>query len=459
MEFSGGSRLGDGEMMMNKLVMHRFRGIQQGVLENFGQINLLVGPNNSGKTAVLEMLYLLGVSGRVGSLLAENLSSSDIPEESGILEAYVPLPSDFLGYKPLPRLWRRHGKPNSWEAAPGNLTDQGSLIYHLTELPKKHPLRSFRLIPPASERVEEYGGFSREDVGTTALFALQFGDGFPLELLPTSIQNEVVSDTVPTRLAYLWYPPFVYQRVEANNHAPQPPDDYRSLAIWSLSGDLPAPDHILFFDFHTAHDHLQTTFFQFAYQLPDWPEKIASAMASIFPEMENCRVEFVPADAPQAGMAGYIRLPGQRPLPIDAFGDGARHAFKVLAALTALVVVADEARPAIFLWEDPELFLHPTSLQNLLEQTLKLVVDKPVQLFFSTQSIEVVAHLTRLVSKPDLPSLEQLRAFRLGMQDGRLVSSRFLHRNLLSWLEDGMDPRFWGVAATPLEYRLGDLNE
>ncbi len=438
--------------MINRLAAHRFRGIRQGVLENFGRINLLVGPNNSGKTAVLEMLYLLGVSGHGVGLLAENLSSS------GSLEAYVPLPYDFLGYKPLSRLWRRHGKSSSWEAAPGDLTDQGSLTYHLTKLPKEHPLRSFRLIPPPSEKVEDYGGFSREDVVTTALFALPFADKFPSELLPNNSQNELAPDPASTRLAYLWYPPFVNQGVAANNQASQPPDDYGSLAVWSLSGDLPAPEHILFFDFHTAHDHLQTTFFQFAYQLPDWPEQIASAMAGIFPEMANCRVEFVPADTPQAGMVGYIRLPGQRPLPIDAFGDGARHAFKALAALTALVAVADEDHPALFLWEDPELFLHPTSLQNLLEQVLRLVAGKPVQLFFSTQSIEVVAHLTRLVSKPDTLSPEQLRAFRLGMQDGRLVSSRFLHRNLLSWLEDGMDPRFWGIVATPLEYRLGGSN-
>jgi len=439
--------------MIDKLVIHRFRGIRQGGLENFGRLNLLVGPNNSGKTAVLEMLYLLGVSGRGGSLLAENLSSADVPE------AYVPLPSDFLGYKPLPRLWRRHGKPAAWEASPGKLTEQGSLIYNLPELPKEHPLRSFRLILPPSERVEDYGGFNQEDVETNALFVLPFAEGFPPELLPAGMQNEVVAATVSTRLAYLWYPPFVNQGVAASNHTSQPPDDYGSLAVWSLSGALPAPDHILFFDFHAAHDHLQPPFFQFAYQLPDWPDRIAAAMAGIFPEMDNCRVEFVPADAPQTGMVGHIRLPGQRPLPIDAFGDGARHAFKVLAALTALVAVADEDHPALFLWEDPELFLHPISLQTLMEQTLKLVVGKPVQLFFSTQSIEVVAYVTRLVSEPELLLSEQLRAFRLGMQDGRLVSSRFLHRNLRSWLEDGMDPRFWGVAATSLEYRLGDSNE
>ncbi|MFP4435647.1 MAG: AAA family ATPase [Chloroflexaceae bacterium] len=448
--------------MIDKLVIHRFRGIRQGVLENFGRLNLLVGPNNSGKTAVLEMLYLLGVSGRGGSLLAENLSSADVPE------AYVPLPSDFLGYKPLPRLWRRHGKPAAWEASPGKLTEQSSLIYNLPELPKEHPLRSFRLILPPSERVEDYGGFNQEDVETNALFVLPFAEGFPEgfppELLPAGMQNEVVTDTAATRLAYLWYPPFVNQSgnqgVAANNHTSQPPDDYSSLAVWSLRGALPAPDHVLLFDFHAAHDHLQLPFFQFAYQLPDWPDRIAAAMAGIFPEMDNCRVEFVPADALQTGMVGHIRLPGQRPLPIDAFGDGARHAFKVLAALTALVAVADEEHPALFLWEEPEAFQNPVTLERLLAEVVDIMHGNPIQVFIASHSLEVIAHVTTLLQRGRLAAEDTL-LFQLNLSDGALLSAWFDVENLTAWLESGMDPRIWNLDdfELPVQFHLREEAE
>ena len=421
--------------MVDKLTIHRFRGIRQGILKNFGRLNLLVGQNNSGKTAVLEMLYLLGVSGRSGGLLAENLSSTDVPE------AYVPLPSDFLGYKPLPRLWRRHGKPAAWEASPGKLTEQGSLIYNLTELPKEHPLRSFRLILPPSERVEDYGGFNQEDVETNALFVLPFAEGFPPELLPTSMQNEVVAATAATRLAYLWYPPFVNV---ANNHASQPPDNYSSLAVWSVHGNLPDPDHILFFDFHAAHDHLQPPFFQFAYQLPDWPDRIAAAMAGIFPEMDNCRVEFVPADPPTTGMVGHIRLPGQQPLPIDAFGDGARHAFKVLAALTALVAVTDAEHPALFLWEEPEAFQNPVTLERLLAEVVDILHGKPIQVFITSHSLEIIAHVTTLLQHGRL-TVEDTLLFQLNLSNGALLSAWFDVDNLTTWLESGMDPRIWNL--------------
>ena len=42
---------------IDTLTIHRFRGIRDLTLENLGQMNLLVGINNSGKTTVLEAIY------------------------------------------------------------------------------------------------------------------------------------------------------------------------------------------------------------------------------------------------------------------------------------------------------------------------------------------------------------------------------------------------------------------
>lgn len=43
---------------INEFTIHRFRGVQDVKLEELGQINLLVGVNNSGKTSVLEALSI-----------------------------------------------------------------------------------------------------------------------------------------------------------------------------------------------------------------------------------------------------------------------------------------------------------------------------------------------------------------------------------------------------------------
>ena len=77
-----------GDKMIEKLVTHHFRGIKEGVLENFGKVNLLIGLNNSGKTSILETLYLVGLSGRPCEL---NAFIGSFPDTT--LDTF-----DFLGY-------------------------------------------------------------------------------------------------------------------------------------------------------------------------------------------------------------------------------------------------------------------------------------------------------------------------------------------------------------------------
>ncbi|HXM44624.1 MAG TPA: AAA family ATPase [Bryobacteraceae bacterium] len=43
---------------LDRLTIERFRGLQDLTLDNLGRVNLLVGPNNSGKTSVLEAISL-----------------------------------------------------------------------------------------------------------------------------------------------------------------------------------------------------------------------------------------------------------------------------------------------------------------------------------------------------------------------------------------------------------------
>src|SRR5690349_24454482 len=48
--------------MLNNLKIEHFRGINACELTNLSHINLLIGPNNSGKSSVLEALYLASLS-------------------------------------------------------------------------------------------------------------------------------------------------------------------------------------------------------------------------------------------------------------------------------------------------------------------------------------------------------------------------------------------------------------
>lgn len=434
--------------MIERLVIHRFRGIREGVLDDLGKFNLLIGPNNSGKTAILEMLYLGGTSGRPCELILESV-------QNGVFQATVSLPRDFLKDEPLSRLRRRHGHAGGWDASPATLTSEHGLAVSLHKLPDKHPLHDFRLGAPLSETGQkDTTAFDEADLEAVALFSLNQQKGVPSEMVPASFaEHQVRSET--SRWHYLWQPAWVYKWEQ------QAPLDH--LAVWAEEGAQPAPEHVLFFDFHTANTHFTERFAQWAKNsLVDWREQIAATLGRVFPELSGATIEI--DDAPnghalRAGECGYVRFPGRTRLSVDHFGDGTRHAFKVLASLIALTEVVDEERPGLFLWEDPELFMHPTTLGRLLDEVMRLIEDKPIQVVFSSQSLEVAGLLTHHLREKYTKLQEGLRAFRLELDEGRLHAATFRFQNLYTWLEQGMDPRYWDIVDSPISYRYRDAEK
>jgi len=397
----------------------------------------LVGPNNSGKTALMEMLYLTAVSGRPCSLESTSINKS--------LSARVPVERDFLGLQPLPRLWRRHGEPEKWKNPSGSVSDAKALYYRLS-LGEDHFLNDFRLIPPPSGEIE-FGGFSREDLSTLSLFKLERSKEIPFELVEPYLGSDL--EIEEHLISYLWYPPFVWRQ--------------KGLAVWALKGKEPDPGRILFFDFLTVHEHFQQEFFDFAFHnVADWEEKISESMAKIFPEMDGAQVTLKVHGKIKGMVTGYVKFPGQLPIPIDAFGDGVRHAFKVLAVLLALTELTGDNHTALFLWEDPETFMHPGALHRLLKEVMRLLKGKPVQVFIATQSMEAIASVAEILKKQsgNLIKPEDFRLYRLYLENGILKSSTFYERNLQAWLTSSKDPRFWESPDLPFIYlHLGEDEE
>lgn len=425
--------------MIERLVIHRFRGIREGMLDDLGKVNLLIGPNNSGKTAILEMLYLAGVSGRPSSLILESV-------QAGVYEATAPLRYDFLGLEPMPRLRQRHGLKARREDAPVTLTADRGLAITLSALPITHPLHDFRLAAPLPELgVKDKTAFDKKDIGVVAFFSIDEQQGIPPEMIPPWFETQNVHPET-SHWYYLWQPEWIYK------WKPKQPLDY--LAVWAAEGMPPHPLHVLLFDFHTSNAHFIERFAQWGKNKPwDWSERIRESLGRVFPHLKGAKIEIDDAPDGQKGESGYVRFPGQTRLAVDHFGDGTRHAFKVLASLIALVESVDEEHPGLFLWEDPELFMHPVTLGRLLQEVVELVQDKPIQVFISTQSSEVVAALTNMLRNEQI-SRDAVMTFRLALSDGKLFASWFDHRNLIAWLEDGKDPRTWVQGETLLQYRL-----
>ena len=424
--------------MIKRLVIHRFRGIHQGVLDDLGKINLLIGPNNSGKTAILEMMYLAGVAGRECEVLIPDV-------EPSAWKATTLNQLDFLGYRPLSRLRRRHGEPRKWRDTQAERINGYTLDIRIKsdKLPEGYPLRRFTLSAPPDEKGSK-GFFEKGEEFYVSLFRLtpHAKVSVPEPMMPPLFNEQSVS-LENAYWTYLWEKPWVYQ------WAKKDPIDH--FAVWAIEGKMPASRNILLFDFHTANQHFKKEFTQEAKgSVTDIYDKIAKSLSKVFPELKGANVEIDDAPGSRDEETGFIRFLGKPRIGIDHFGDGARHAFKVLASLIVLREQVSEEKPGLFLWEDPELFMHPRSLNKILKEVLSLVKDKPIQVFLSSQSIELIAMLTTQIANFTLQS--QYRVFRLDLEQGQLYVAKYRYENVLAWLESGMDMRFWNAEDLPISY-------
>ncbi len=177
---------------------------------------------------------------------------------------------------------------------------------------------------------------------------------------------------------------------------------------------------------------------------------IREHLVRVFPDLGIVKVEVDDAPEDQDGEAGYIRTREGR-LVVDHFGDGFRHAFKLLAGLAALGETVDEDHPGMLLWEDPELFMHPVSLNRLLGELVAMTRDKPIQVFLSSQSMETIALLTDQVRQAKVE--DGYRVARLRLENGRLYAAQYHYEDLLVWLEVGRDTRSRQDTKLPITYR------
>jgi hypothetical protein len=434
--------------MIERLAIHRFRGIREGEVKDIGKFNVLIGPNNSGKTAILEMLYLGGLSSRSCNVIIDGAGS-----ESIIFTATTTTTRDFLEYEPLPRLRRRHGHKEQWEESPAALDQQGGLEITLRDVPETFSMHDFRL--GSEEKNGEDGKvFLENDPKQVTMFSLRGQSGLPADMIPRFFEKKNIRSEEMS-WHFLWQSDLVY-RWERNNSG------IDQVAVWADAGKLMDYSHVLLFDFHIANSHFTDQFAKRAFKSPVWVKKIVESLNNVFPSLNVDRIDIFDAPDGQEGKTGYIRLPGREPLSVDHFGDGIRHSFKVLASLVALAEVVDDEHPGLFLWEDPELFMHPATLGLLMKEVVGLVKERPIQAFFSTQSLDVLAWIGQMLNEKFLDS-KSMNAYSLMLEsNGELKNRLFQGEDIVSWMESGFDPRDSETAMidlSPLSWRLKPSSE
>ncbi len=423
--------------MINSIHIRGFRGIERGQIDEFRQFNLLVGPNNAGKSALLEALYLATTVGQPAALTDEGQTRDTFGNTFDVM-VYAP---DLLGACALSRVWVKHG----FAARQAGLSDwsDGQIMVNDTAAPP--PFKNFNLFTGTK-------GFASKEAEVIGLVGMEHeneGDGDEeVERERKKKKDEIAAalldlDNVSLankRLLFLWHRDLTYFN--------------KGHATWVVAGTLPTAQRTFFFDAEMMRAHLPLGFYQRMFQtIPGWANRVAGWIGEIF-DLSDAQVQFIPPSADSRQVQGWLGPRDGLPLPIDSYGDGARAAFKVLTPLVVLADLAQNEQPGLFLWEEPELHMNPQTLGRLLRVVVEIVKDKPIQVFMSTQSLEVVAHITTLLQEQLLFS-DDAMAFRLGLRAGELFSARFRYRNLLAWLENGKDPRVWESWDVPWQFRLG----
>lgn len=424
--------------MIKRIYLQNFRGIAEGDIQGFTQINLLVGPNNSGKTTILEALYLAATADRLAQ------ASIQTRTETKFNDVYLSAEKDMHGIMPMSRVWQRHNIPPTWENTASQWTDGKIALSGLRE--PLDILRSFAL----PEWHTFVAGEEQRIALLRAVPELVSSDGGEATLqIPSFVETFFGEKAFPLdhrSFLLTWHPLFTY--------------NFNGVGGWFVEvegkDDLPSASNTLLHDFHTTSENLMADLIDRGYSETDsFLRRIGLQIKEIFDFPNEPYITFDIAQNQQQRRHASVEE-NQRMLPVDLWGDGMRHAIKMIAPLLILNDDASKGTPGLVLWEDPELFMNPQTLRALIRHIARMIQDKPVQLFMTTQSIEVIACLNEMLRDGALPETS-VRAFQLNRWDGKQRVAQFDHDSLTTWLKFGMDPRFWEQQDSSLTYHLGDV--
>lgn len=408
--------------MIESIHIKNFRGIQDGKIDKFSKINLLVGPNNSGKSAVLEAIYLANTQSKEATFESEGFHFPAFTAER-----------DLLGNDPLDIVCSKHLKKTSNSLTGGTVSKKWNSSSFLLSIQSSEepPCRVASCII-AEDKHEVKNRFEKKSVE---------------EFIPPSLSNFPEVPLKGRLTTLFWEHQLTYFQVPE--------------ATWITKGIKPCARNTLFYDVTLVLEHIPFEFFRLMLNaVPGWTHKIAASFDRIFQIKRKFNVTFLQLQHNMSQTQGYIAPEDKIALTIDDYGDGARSAFKLLTPLLALAELVTDEKPGVFIWEEPELFQNPRTIGKIIKEVLDIIAGKPIQLFIASHNLDLVAHFTSMVLDGHLKP-EDLMTFRLNLDEstGKLTSSWFNFDNLKTWLEDGLDPRVWGEFKSPLHFRFDEEGE
>ena len=336
--------------MIQSVTIEGYRALSHFSMSGLGRINLLVGKNNTGKTSVLEALYLLATGGDPGALWR-------VMARRG--EQLAPDPT--LSRNPqneldICHLFYGHEIRLGVEAKilTRNQTPEQSIRYKIVEADRDQDRALFAQIPM------DYDGAP----GTSRLAMSVTGNPSPLApLFPLSVRGGLRPETLNI-LA---------------NIASSAPRQETATPQYITTESLVGPELVSMFS---------------AISLTSHEDRVVRALQLLEPGLERIALApqigpvFFGGSPPRTGFKAKLRQ-FEQPVPIGSMGDG-------IWRMLALAITLSRSKDSILLIDEIDTGLHYTAMKDMWKLVLDAARDLNVQVFATTHSNDCVRSLASI---------------------------------------------------------------
>ena len=376
---------------IDEFTIHHFRGMREAKFETLGQINLLIGSNNSGKTSVLEALSVF-----CDPLNPRTWSSVASARETSPLGPRLSLSDRILWLFPQEEFFPQEENELSLSA---------SGVYHVKNISAQYE----RFSEVIKERIPRYT--TGEDVGRKDEFSYEEREreveGVRIEIGVSLKKN---TNNLPEELPTTTYkfPDYgVLPRESAQEINPLPVRSINGCSHRSSGVSSDLWTGVIF-----ADAKLQTV-----------------RLLQLFdPDIED--VDIISTRERASSISIKHKKLGRAPL--SSFGDGIRRVFTLASAIPS-------AKNGLLLIDELEIAVHTRMLEKTFNWLVVFCCQYDVQLVATTHSLEALDAVIEACKDKEI----DLVGYRLQKDDAVTATKRFDKEYLKQLREElGVDPRW-----------------
>lgn len=357
---------------LTRLELTQFRQFHDVALEDLGRINLLVGPNNSGKTSVLEAVELFCRPLDIGTWV-------DTAWRREIKAARTPLPEALRWLFPMAVDYPKKNPNQIWISGKGSFAGRRLLA----------TCEEFKEVAGQADSEPESGRV-REDADEESGLAIQ---------LLADFEKPLSGETGETR--------------DYQNRAEFKAYTKRNLT-YSSKVEEPFLEVASISPFSHRVESLSTKLFTSSIKSERLDQNLREEFVRILQKLDPDILDITLVETGRTTNTLLLKHKKTGQTPLSAFGDGIRRALLIALSIPSV-------RDGVLLIDELETALHVSALDNVLK-LLKWAADEyNVQVFATTHSLEAVdAVLKALEHDPEALVAYQLNKTQEGTRVKRM---------------------------------------